>query len=103
MRVDGENLAAGPIERILQRLPEINLVAAYAVPDEVVGDQVMAAIVLEQRSIVDAQAFEEFLASPPDLSAKAWPKYLTDQHRAATNGDQQNSQTCIDPGRRKCG
>ena len=24
MRVDGENLAAGPIERILQRLPEIN-------------------------------------------------------------------------------
>ena len=34
MRVDGENLAAGPIERILQRLPEINHVAVYAVPDE---------------------------------------------------------------------
>ena len=47
MRVDGENLAAGPIERILQRLPEINLVAVYAVPDELVGDQVMAAIVLD--------------------------------------------------------
>lgn len=31
MRVDGENLAAGPIERILQRLPEINHVAVYAV------------------------------------------------------------------------
>ena len=46
MRVDGENMAAGPIERILQRLPEISLVAVYAVPDERVGDQVMAAVVL---------------------------------------------------------
>ena len=46
MRVDGENLAAGPIERILQRLPEISHVAVYAVPDERVGDQVMAAVVL---------------------------------------------------------
>ena len=50
MRVDGENLAAGPIERILQRLPEINHVAVYAVPDERVGDQVMAAIVLNDGS-----------------------------------------------------
>ena len=33
MRVDGENLAAAPIERILQRLPAVALVAVYAVPD----------------------------------------------------------------------
>ena len=33
MRVDGENLAAAPIERILQRLPAVDLVAVYAVPD----------------------------------------------------------------------
>ena len=38
MRVDGENLAAGPTERILQRLTEISHVAVYAVPDERVGD-----------------------------------------------------------------
>ena len=31
MRVDGENLAAGPIERILDRLPQVNQVAVYAV------------------------------------------------------------------------
>ena len=33
MRVDGENLAAAPIERIIQRLPAVALVAVYAVPD----------------------------------------------------------------------
>ena len=56
MRVDGENLAAGPVERILQRLPEINHVAVYAVPDEHVGDQVMAADRPQRRSDAVAQA-----------------------------------------------
>ena len=46
MRVDGENLTTAPIERILLRLPAISRVAVYPVPDEYVGDQVMAAIVL---------------------------------------------------------
>ena len=50
MRVDGENLAAAPIERILQRLPAVALVAVYAVPDPNVGDQVMAAIVLQDEA-----------------------------------------------------
>jgi fatty-acyl-CoA synthase len=76
MRVDGENLAAGPVERILARLPEINLVAVYAVPDEDVGDQVMAAIVLNQGVTLSPNRFEEFLASQPDLSPKAWPRYV---------------------------
>src|SRR5690606_38844409 len=40
MRVDGENLTAAPIERILLRLPAINRAAVYPVPDELVGDQV---------------------------------------------------------------
>ena len=33
LRVDGENLAAAPIERILQRLTPVSQVAVYAVPD----------------------------------------------------------------------
>jgi fatty-acyl-CoA synthase len=74
MRVDGENLAAGPIERILQRLPEVNHVAVYAVPDDRVGDQVMAAVVLNDA--LSPKQFEEFLASQPDLSPKAWPRYV---------------------------
>ena len=46
MRVDGENQAAAPIERMLQRLAPVTQVAVYAVPDERVGDQIMAALVL---------------------------------------------------------
>ncbi|OBK78466.1 fatty-acid--CoA ligase FadD1 [Mycobacterium sp. 1274761.0] len=76
MRVDGENLAAGPIERILQRLPEVNHVAVYAVPDEHVGDQVMAAIVLNDGAALSPRQLGEFLASQPDLSPKAWPRYV---------------------------
>ena len=76
MRVDGENLAAGPIERILQRLPEINHLAVYAVPDERVGDQVMAAVVLNDGATLSPKQFADFLAAQPDLSPKAWPRYV---------------------------
>ena len=74
MRVDGENMAAGPIERVLQRVPEVSVVAVYAVPDERVGDQVMAAVVLND-SLTPKQ-FAAFLADQPDLSPKAWPRYV---------------------------
>lgn len=76
MRVDGENLAAGPIERILQRLPGLSRVAVYAVPDARVGDQVMAAIVLEDGAELTPEQLEAFLAAQPDLSPKAWPRYV---------------------------
>jgi fatty-acyl-CoA synthase len=76
MRVDGENLAAAPIERILVRLPDINLVAVYAVPDENVGDQIMAAVVLNKGSSLTPERFESFLSEQPDLSPKAWPRYV---------------------------
>lgn len=76
MRVDGENLAAAPIERILLRHSAINRVAVYAVPDERVGDQVMAAIVLNDGAELQPDAFEAFLAAQPDLSPKAWPRYV---------------------------
>ena len=46
LRVDGENLAAAPVERILLRHPDVSRAAVYAVPDERVGDQVVAALVL---------------------------------------------------------
>jgi fatty-acyl-CoA synthase len=76
MRVDGENLAAAPIERILQRLPAINRVAVYAVPDENVGDQVMAAVVLQDGVRLAPSDLEAFLAAQPDLSPRAWPRYV---------------------------
>jgi fatty-acyl-CoA synthase len=76
MRVDGENLAAAPIERILNRLPEISRVAVYPVPDESVGDQVMAAVVLRDGATLTPEAFAEFLGGQADLSPKAWPRYV---------------------------
>ena len=76
LRVDGENMAAAPIERILVRLPEVNRVAVYAVPDENVGDQIMAAIVLNDGAAVAPDGFEAFLAAQSDLSPKAWPRYV---------------------------
>jgi fatty-acyl-CoA synthase len=75
MRVDGENLAAAPIERILIRLAEVSRVAVYPVPDSV-GDQVMAALVLRDGATITPEGFEAFLAAQPDLSPKAWPRYV---------------------------
>ena len=51
LRVDGENFAAAPVERILARHPGVGEVAVYAVPDEVVGDQVMAAVGAHRRRV----------------------------------------------------
>ncbi len=76
MRVDGENMTTAPIERILLRLAPINRVAVYPVPDELVGDQVMAAIVLQDDADLPPGEFEEFLAAQSDLSPKAWPRYV---------------------------
>jgi len=76
LRVDGENMAAAPIERILIRLPDISQVAVYAVPDEHVGDQIMAAVVPVDGAHLTPEGFEKFLADQPDLSPKAWPRYV---------------------------
>ena len=46
----------------------------YAVPDEQVGDQVMAALVTTAPLSPDELA--DFLAGQPDLSPKAWPRYV---------------------------
>lgn len=70
MRVDGENLAAAPIERILLRHDAINRVAVYAVADARVGDQVMAAIVPQEGQALDPDSFQAFLDAQPDLSPR---------------------------------
>ena len=76
MRVDGENLGAAPIERVLLRYPDAAEVAVYPVPDPVVGDQVMAALVLAPGTEFDADKFRAFLAGQPDLGPKQWPSYV---------------------------
>jgi fatty-acyl-CoA synthase len=76
MRIDGENIAATPVERIMLRNHAISRVSVYAVPDDVVGDAVMAAMILRPGSTLSPNEFEQFLAQQRDLSPKAWPRYV---------------------------
>lgn len=88
LRVDGENLAAAPIEALLLRNPAISQACVYAVPDANVGDQLMATLVLRDDASLDPASFETFLGEQPDLSAKAWPRYVrlaTEVPTTATN------------------
>ncbi|HUV11146.1 MAG TPA: long-chain-fatty-acid--CoA ligase [Acidimicrobiia bacterium] len=76
LRVDGENFSAAPVERILARHPDVVLAAVYAVPDEEVGDQVMAAIELRPDAAFAAEDFDEFLSEQSDLGTKWSPRYV---------------------------
>lgn len=53
LRVDGENFAAAPVESIIARHRDVRSVAVYAVPDDPVGDRVMAAIELRKGAPFD--------------------------------------------------
>ena len=86
LRVDGENLAAAPIERILLRHPAVSEAAVYAVPDPRAGDQLAAALVTT--APIAADEWEAFLAAQPDLGTKAWPRFVRiveELPRTATN------------------
>ncbi|MFD9257696.1 AMP-binding protein, partial [Streptomyces sp. NPDC059538] len=76
LRVDSENLAAAMIENILARWADAAAVAVYAVPDEVAGDQVMAALALREGAEFSPEAFAAFLAGQPDLGTKMAPRYV---------------------------
>ena len=81
LRVDSENIAAAPVERILERHPDVVAAAVYAVPDPRTGDQVMAA--LERRPGTRAAGIDAFatglgafLAGQDDLGTKWAPRFV---------------------------
>ena len=76
LRVDGENFSAAPVERILSRHPDVAVVAVYAVPDEDVGDQLMAALILRDGAQFDPEGFQAFLDEQADLGTKWAPRYV---------------------------
>ena len=85
LRVDGENLATAPIERILLRHPAVSEAAVYAIPDRI-GDKVACALILRGQ-LTDDELWL-FLSEQPDLSPKAWPsvvRILEELPRTATN------------------
>ena len=63
LRVDGENFAAAPVERILARFPGVVTAVVLPVPDPRTGDQVMA----------DAGAGRPRTASTPPPSGTSSP------------------------------
>ena len=70
LRVDGENLGTGPIERILLRHIGIRQVAVFGRPVEI-GDEIHAVLVTDGN--VDASGLTEFLRAQTDLGPKQWP------------------------------
>jgi fatty-acyl-CoA synthase len=93
VRVDGENFAAAPVERILGRHPDIAGVAVYGVPDAVTGDQVMAAVELHPGRVFDVEGFTAFLGAQPDLGTKWAPRYVRIvDHLPVTATDKVNKQ-----------
>jgi fatty-acyl-CoA synthase len=77
LRVDSENFATAPVERIVGRFPGASGVAVYPVPDErTADDQVMLALELDPGVAFDAGAFSRFIAEQPDLGTKWAPRYV---------------------------
>jgi fatty-acyl-CoA synthase len=76
LRVDSENFAASPVERIVGRYGPAAAVAVVGVPDPVAGDQVMAVLELAADQAFDPAGFAEFLHAAPDLGTKWTPRFV---------------------------
>jgi steroid-22-oyl-CoA synthetase len=87
LRVDSENFAAAPIERILERWPAAAIALVYPVPDPRTGDQVMAAIKLRPGERFDPEGFVAFLDTQPDLGPKWRPRFVRLIEEVPTTGN----------------
>jgi fatty-acyl-CoA synthase len=76
LRVDGENFAAAPVERIVLRAPGVRSAAVYSVPDDPVGDRVMVAIEVDDTHRFDLDEFDAFVREQPDLGPKWVPSFV---------------------------
>jgi len=77
LRVDGENFSAAPVERVIERHPDVSGVAVFGVPDErTVDDQAMAVIEMRDGTSFDPVDFDRFLSEQRDLGTKWSPRYV---------------------------
>lgn len=86
IRVDGENISALTIERVLCRHRPVIAAAVYAVPDPRSGDQVMAAVEVADPHHFDTAAFADYLSAQKDLGAKGIPRLLRLSARLPVTG-----------------
>ena len=87
LRVDGENLAAAPIERILLRHPVDRRGGGVRRARPVLGRPARGGARARRRRSTPP-SFEAFLDAQPDLGPKQWPRYvrvLDSLPRTATN------------------
>ncbi|WP_205014067.1 AMP-binding protein [Nocardioides albidus] len=76
IRVDSENFATAPIERILARHPAVATAVVYGVPDPRTGDEVMASLLLLPDARLDPDDLDRFLEDQPDLGTKWRPRLV---------------------------
>lgn len=93
LRVDSENFAAAPIERILHRWEPVAVALVYAVPDPRTGDQVMCALQMKDGAEFDPDAFASFLDAQPDLGSKWRPRFVRVVDEVPTTGNNKVTKT----------
>lgn len=86
LRVDGENFASAPVERILARHPNVIEVGVVGVPDVVAGDRVLGALAVGDVAAFDVDAFAGWLGEQDDLGPKWVPTYLVVTDRLPHTG-----------------
>ena len=78
LRVDSENMAAGPIEAVLNRFGAFDSVLVFGVTSPFGGgEEVMAAVELQQGATFDGAEFFTWLQAQPDLGTKWAPMFVT--------------------------
>lgn len=105
LRVDGENLSAIQIEQVLARHPAVSVAAAYAVPDPIVGDQLMVALETVSGARLEPEEFRRFLESQEDLGSKWLPRFVrlcerlpvTSTNKVLKRELRQSGWRCADP------
>jgi fatty-acyl-CoA synthase len=78
LRVDSENFAAGPVEAVISRHPDVAVAAVYPVPDTAsgAGDQAMVALELRPGVAFAPASFSEWLDAQPDMGTKWSPRFV---------------------------
>lgn len=86
MRVDGENVSALAVERILLRHRDIVVAAVFGVADPGSGDRVMAAVELAEGADFASLDLARFLAEQGDLGTKSAPRFVRVSAKLPTTG-----------------
>jgi fatty-acyl-CoA synthase len=93
LRVDSENFAAGPVERVIERWPDVAVSLVYAVPDPRTGDQVMCALQMAGGVGFDPPAFSAFLDGQPDMGTKWHPRFVRIMRQVPVTGSNKTTKT----------